>query len=189
MQKVAPMNRLAALALVSVLAISACETTTTNTPARIGADGRPVSVVYRISAEDAPRVRQRMQDGLNTMRSQNGVQPLTGNAQLASAAATHARDMSFQQRPWHWGSDGSSPMQRAQRAGYRGEFTGELISETFENEVESVNAWMLERETRAVILDPRARDVGVGWHQDQNGKIWWTVVLGTSQQDMQIAGR
>ncbi len=172
---------------VVALGLAACEAPA---PASVpmGADGRPMQVVYRIGANDAPRVRERMQDGLNTMRAQNGLPPLQANAELASAAATHAQDMSFQSRPWHWGSDGSSPMQRAQRSGYRGSVIGELISETFESEFETVNAWMLEPETRQVILDRRAQDVGVGWHQDDNGKLWWTVVLGEGNQAMQMAG-
>ena len=37
--------------------------------------------------------------------------------------------MSAQNRPWHFGSDGSSPLVRVQRAGYRGKLLGELISE------------------------------------------------------------
>ncbi|WP_071795846.1 CAP domain-containing protein [Natronohydrobacter thiooxidans] len=179
-----------ALIAISVLALSACEAPGPATQVPLGSDGRPLPVVVRINPSDAPRVRQRVQDGINTMRAQNGLGPLQANAALTSAAATHAQDMSFQSRPWHWGSDGSSPMQRAQRAGYRGTFVGELISETFETEVETVNAWMIEPETRPVILDRRANEIGVGWHQDDNGKLWWTVVLGAGADPMmQIAGR
>ena len=182
------MYRLIALLIVSTLALAACDATAP-TPMRMGADGKPLPVVYRISPTEAPRVRQRMQDGLNTLREQNGLPPLQPNAELASAAATHAQDMSFQSRPWHWGSDGSSPMARVQRAGYRGNLVGELISETFESEFETVNAWMTEPETRQVILDRRASEVGVGWHQDDNGKLWWTVVLGGTSDSLRMASR
>ncbi|MGY6548604.1 MAG: divisome-associated lipoprotein DalA [Roseinatronobacter sp.] len=168
--------------------LAGCNVAPTPSQVPLGADGRPLPVVTRISAADAPRVRQRTLDGLNVMRAQNGVGPLQPNAELASAAATHAQDMAFQARPWHWGSDGSSPMQRAQRAGYRGTLIGELISETFETEVETVNAWMLEPETRQVILDRRANEAGVAWYQEPNGKLWWTVVLGQSAAPMFVAG-
>ncbi|MGL4413804.1 CAP domain-containing protein [Roseinatronobacter monicus] len=182
------MFRLFALLMIGTLTLAACDVAGP-VAMRMGADGRPVPVVYRIAASDAPRVRQRMQDGLNTMRAQNGLPPLQPNAQLASAAATHAQDMSFQSRPWHWGSDGSSPMTRVQRAGYSGNVVGELISETFETEFETVNAWMTEPETRQVILDRRATEVGVGWHQDDNGKLWWTVVLGETTGSLRVASR
>lgn len=169
-------RRFVLLSLVSLTGLTACATTPT--PMRLGADGRPVPSIYRITPADVPRVQTRMRDGINTLRAQNGLGPLQLNAALTSAAATHAQDMAFQSRPWHWGSDGSSPIQRTRRAGYMGEFVGELISETFETETETLNAWMLERETRAVVLDARAQELGVAWHQEQNGKLWWTVVLG-----------
>jgi uncharacterized protein YkwD len=173
------MYRRVSYLLAAGLLLAACEAPApVQQPPQLGPDGRPVQTVVRINPEDAPRVRQRMADGLNTLREQNGLAPLRPNASLASAAATHAQDMSFQSRPWHWGSDGSSPMQRAERAGYSGAFVGELISETFETEFETANAWMQEPETRQVILDRRARELGVGWHQDENGKLWWVVVLG-----------
>lgn len=184
MFKGCPMRRYAIVSIVSAMALAACEATTT--PMRMGPDGRPVPSIYRISDADAPRVQTRMRDGINTLRQQNGLQPVELNAQLTSAAATHASDMSFQSRPWHWGSDGSSPMQRTRRAGYSGVFIGEMVSETFETETETLTAWMQERETRTVVLDPRARDLGVAWHQDENGKLWWAVVMGAPGLEMPV---
>jgi uncharacterized protein YkwD len=182
------MFRLSALLLTATLVLGACARPPQPLFGWGQMDARRRWCIESAPA-DAPRVRQRMQDGINTLRGQNGLPPLQANAQLASAAATHAQDMSFQSRPWHWGSDGSSPMLRAQRAGYQGVLIGELISETFENEFETVNAWMVEPETRQVILDRRANEIGVGWFQDPNGKLWWTVVLGQAAQPMFLAGR
>ena len=95
-----------------------------------------------------------------------------------SAAATHSRDMSVQNRPWHFGSDGSSPLTRVQRLGYPGRLGGELISETYETELETLSAWMADADTRSVILDERARDLGFAWYQEEHGKIWWTLLTG-----------
>lgn len=170
------MNRLFSLSILSLFALAACESTTQ--PMRMGADGRPLPVVYRIGQNDISRVQVRMRDAVNTLRAQSGLPALELNAQLTSAAATHARDMSVQQRPWHFGSDGSSPVDRARRAGYSGTMTGELISETFETELETLNAWMGVRETRVVLLDPRPREMGFAFHQDANGKLWWALVMG-----------
>jgi len=100
------------------------------------------------------------------------------DARLNAAAATHARDMSVQNRPWHFGSDGSSPLVRVQRSGYTGPLKGELISETFETELETLASWMAQAETRAVIMDPLARLMGFAWFQEPSGKIWWTMVSG-----------
>jgi uncharacterized protein YkwD len=120
-----------------------------------------------------------MVDSVNALRQAAGVLPLTLDAQLTAAAATHSRDMSVQNRPWHFGSDGSNPISRVQRTGYAGKLLGENISETFENEVETLDAWMAVPDTRAVVLDPNARNVGFSWYQEPNGKIWWTLVTGS----------
>jgi len=158
-------------------------------PERMGPDGRPVPVIYRITAGDVERIQVRMRDSINTVRNQQGLAPVELNAQLTSAAATHARDMSVQGRPWHFGSDGSSPIDRVQRVGYPGQFLGELISETFETELETLTAWLEARETRNVLLEPRMREIGFAWHQEANGKLWWTLTTGTPVAMAGIGGR
>lgn len=169
------MFRTSMFLLVAMLGLGAC---VDPGPMRPGADGRPVPVVYRISQSELPRIQFRMLDSVNTLRARGGLQPLQLNPQLNAAAATHSRDMSAQGRPWLFGSDGSSPVTRVRRAGYTGAMVGELISETFETELETLNAWMSESDTRAVLMNPAARDMGFGFFQDPNGKLWWTLTLG-----------
>ena len=86
--------------------------------------------------------------------------------------------MSIQNRPWHFGSDGSSPLDRVARVGYEKVFLGETISETYESEITTLTAWINNENTRDVILDPRANELGFAWYQERNGKIWWAMVLG-----------
>ncbi|MEM7320174.1 MAG: CAP domain-containing protein [Pseudomonadota bacterium] len=119
-----------------------------------------------------------MLDSVNSLRSASGLSSVQLNSQLNAAAATHARDMAAQNRPWHFGSDGSSPLDRAARAGYTGQFLGEAISETYETELETLAAWMNEPGTRSVILDPAAINMGFSWFQEKGGKIWWTLEMG-----------
>jgi len=145
---------------------------------RIGADGRPLPQVYRITARDTGPIQFRMLDSINALRAASGTAPVALNAELNAAAATHSRDMSVQNRPWHFGSDGSSPIDRMLRAGYTGQPLGENISETFETELETLAAWMDLEDTRAIILDPNATNLGFAWFQESNGKIWWTLVTG-----------
>ncbi|MFU8880770.1 MAG: CAP domain-containing protein [Rhodobacterales bacterium] len=147
-------------------------------PPTLGPDGRPLPRVYRISAGDASEIQFRMLDSVNSLRQASGAAPLQLDAQLTAAAATHSRDMSVQNRPWHFGSDGSSPIDRVRRTGYAGQLIGETISETYETELETLAAWMEQPDTRRVILDREARNMGFSWHQEANGKIWWTMVLG-----------
>lgn len=145
---------------------------------RLGPDGQPLAKVYRLSDRNAAEVQFRMLEGINTLRQARGAQPVEISAELTAAAKTHSRDMSVQNRPWHFGSDGSNPIERASRAGYTGRLLGENISETFETELETLGAWMETVETREVILDKRARDMGFSWFQEPNGKIWWTLLIG-----------
>ena len=171
------MRQLSTAALLLAL-LSACAPTLSTTPA-IGPDGLPLPQVYRIRASDESAIKFRMLDGVNSLRRAAGVPELAFNAQLNAAAATHARDMAVQNRPWHFGSDGSSPIDRVARAGYLGAFLGENISESYETETETLAAWMDDPATRAVILDPDGRGMGFDWHQEKNGKIWWTLVVGS----------
>ena len=88
--------------------------------------------------------------------------------------------MSTQNRPWHFGSDGSSPIDRVQRVGYTGLLVGENISESYETELQTLAAWMEQPDTRRTILSSNARDLGFSWYQENNGKIWWVMVVGDS---------
>lgn len=168
------MNRRTFLLGGAALALSACGVT--RTPRQLGADGRPLPSVYNIGDEAA--VQFRVLDSVNAVRSAAGAPQLSFSAELNAAAATHSRDMATQNRPWHFGSDGSSPIDRARRAGYAGTVLGENISETYETEVETLTAWMAQPDTRDVITDPNARDLGFAWYQEPSGKIWWTLLTG-----------
>ena len=162
------------IAFAFALALSACATP----GPQIGPDGRPLPQLYRIDSGDTADIQFRVLDGVNALRAASGAGQVQLSAELNAAAATHSRDMSVQNRPWHFGSDGSSPLDRVSRAGYRGTLLGENISETYETELETLSAWMQQSDTRDVILDPRASDLGFSWFQEPNGKIWWTMIVG-----------
>lgn len=134
--------------------------------------------MYQIRPGDADDVQLRFLDGMNAVREAAGAGPVALDSELTAAAATHSRDMSLQNRPWHFGSDGSSPLDRVSRVGYRGDMLGENISETYETELETLAVWMSDPATRQIVLDPRATDLGFSWFQEPGGKIWWTMVTG-----------
>ena len=151
-------------------------------PQNIGSNlepgARPLRPVYVIKPADAARIQYSILDGIHSLRRAGGLQTLIFNAKLNAAAATHARDMSVQNRAWHFGSDGSSPLDRMERVGYDGTLLGENISETFESELETLAAWMETPATRTIILAPKAQEMGFSWYQEPGGKIWWTLVTG-----------
>lgn len=131
-----------------------------------------------MSPGDAGEIRLRHVDAVNAVRTQAGVGPVQLSAELNAAAETQARDMSVQQRAWHFGSDLTSPRERAFRAGYLGEIVGENISEGSDSDLTVLASWLKFEDTRNVILSPSARGIGLGWYQEPTGKIWWVQVVG-----------
>jgi uncharacterized protein YkwD len=164
------------IASAAVLALAACSGPVAEV-AR-GPDGQPLPLLYRIDPADASFIEDRMRDRVNAFRHSAGAAPLQLNVALSAAAASHSRDMALQGRLAHAGSDGSSPIGRAQGAGYRGTVLGENISETYAPELDTIADWMTRADTRDVITDPNGRDLGVAFHQEDSGKIWWTLVVG-----------
>ena len=96
------MTRFSVLAVCAAAILSACASTS---EPQLGPDGRPLPRIYKIGKSDEAEIPYRMLDSVNTLRSARGLVPLQLNAQLTSAAVAHARDMSAQNRPWHFGSD------------------------------------------------------------------------------------
>ncbi|MCA1774609.1 MAG: CAP domain-containing protein [Loktanella sp.] len=172
------MDRRNILLGLGALAVAGCAADVSN---RIGPDGLPLPQRYNIGPDDADDIKFRMLDSVNTLRQAAGVTPVQLDPQLTAAAATHSLDMANQNRPWMFGSDGSSPLDRARRAGFRGRMLGENISESYETELQTLAAWMENTSTRTVILDPDARRMGFSWHQEDAGKLWWTLNMGTDQ--------
>lgn len=138
----------------------------------------PGGGVPRLTEADAGPIRLRQLDAVNALRAQEGLSPLVLSAELNAAAATHARDMSVQRRAWHFGSDLTSPRERAFRAGYRGEIAGENLSESADNDLVVLQSWLGFEDTRQIMLDPQARALGFSWFQEPGGKLWWVQLVG-----------
>ncbi|QHQ36464.1 CAP domain-containing protein [Algicella marina] len=155
------------LLLSSILLVTAC------TPVGTSSSG-----VDFISSAETSAVRARHVDTVNALRAERGLAPVQLSARLTAAALTHARDMSVQERAWHFGSDGTSPNDRAARAGFQGQVFGENISESFDDEVSLFQSWLDDPTTRRVMLAPQATSIGFGWFQESNGKLWWVQVIG-----------
>lgn len=164
----------------SILAVAACTDPSAGRGAH--ADFREVFAanrIYRIDESMTGRIPHRVADAVNGVRQLRGLAPVELSPHLIAAARTHARDISVQNRPWHFGSDGSSPFERAEQARFDGVLIGENIAESYENELLILSAWLEREDTRSNLLDPQATRIGFGWHQQPNGKIWWVLLSGT----------
>lgn len=169
------MIRALALSLTAALTLTACSPSGT----QYGGAPGTVAKIYRISSVQSSKIQYRMLDSVNSLRQAAGLPSVQLNSKLNAAAQTHAIDMSVQNRPWHFGSDGSSPIDRVARTGYAGQMLGENISETYKTELETLSAWMDQPDTRRVILAPNARNLGFSWKQESGGRIWWTLLMGS----------
>lgn len=150
------MTRILTVLSALMIVLAAC----TPAPPKLGADGKPLPSIYKLNRMNPGDVQFRMLDAVNTLRASSGAPQLELDSKLNAAAATHARDMSAQNRPWHFGSDGSSPIDRVARVGYTGQLIGEVISETYETELQTLSAWMADPSTRRILMSQNANRMG-----------------------------
>lgn len=163
--------------IAAILALSACAQFSPATAPRLDERGASVQGIYPVTEENLPQVRLRALETVNNSRAAAGLGQVTLDTVLNAAADGHSRSMSEQGRAWHFGPDGSSPLERARRVGFSGALIGELVSETYETEVQTIATWMGDPMQRAILLDPAARRIGVGVYQELNNKLWWTLTV------------
>lgn len=161
--------------LSALLALSACGGTIDMPDLRSGFPSSANSQAVQMT--EAQRVQLRMLRSVNALREAAGLSAVRLDDRLTSAARRHSSDMSAQNRAWHFGSDGSSPLSRMRQAGYTGTFLGETISETYEDDQETLAAWMIDVNSRKIIQNPHATRMGFAWHKDPSGKTWWTMMM------------
>ncbi len=116
---------------------------------------------------------------INAARSAVGVSPLFWNEQLAAAALDHSRDMARQGALSHVGSDGSQFWERAARAGYV-MVTGaqNVLARADLSAQNTVNQWQQNEANNANLLNPEYQEVGFGFARDDNGTVYYTLLLG-----------
>ena len=139
---------------------------------------RTVASIYRIDRFQRQAMPSRLLEAINVVRNKEGLNELKYSPELNAAAFTHALDMSVQRRPWHFGSDRSSPITRVKTTGFEGRLIGENIAESFDTPIETVGYWLKQPGTRGNILYADAEQAGLGWHQDLDGRIWWVFLVG-----------
>ncbi|MCA1646725.1 MAG: CAP domain-containing protein [Chloroflexi bacterium] len=121
---------------------------------------------------------------INRARVRAGVLPLARAPELDAAAQAHSADMVLHNYLDHTGSDGSEPQQRAEQAGYTvpprsGWIVVEVISAISGEPQGAVSWWLGEaRQHRPVLLNPRWREIGVGYAQGGEYGHYWTADFG-----------
>ncbi|MBW4051631.1 MAG: CAP domain-containing protein [Proteobacteria bacterium] len=106
--------------------------------------------------------------------------PLSLSAALARAARTHSQDMARHDFFSHTGSDGSSPAERAARAGYRWSMVGENIASGVATARKAVADWLASPEHCANIMTAGFRQMGIAFAVGRSNPqlIDWTEDFG-----------
>lgn len=106
--------------------------------------------------------------------------PMTWNAILASAAEAHSRDMANHNYFDHTDSDGHTPGDRAELAGYGGTQVDENIAAGQDSTRKVVEGWLSSPEQCANLMNPLINELGAAYATDpkSDAGIYWTVMFG-----------
>ncbi|BCB87564.1 CAP domain-containing protein [Phytohabitans suffuscus] len=114
----------------------------------------------------------------NQERAAAGCGAVKVNTRLAGAARLHSQDQAEHNNMSHTGSDGSSPWQRSERAGY-GNAIGENVAMGYRTPAAVMDGWMNSDGHRANILNCSAKAIGVGLAYASDGSPYWTQMFGS----------
>ncbi|CAG0946840.1 hypothetical protein ANRL1_03338 [Anaerolineae bacterium] len=112
---------------------------------------------------------------INRERITRGLHPYALNAQLTTAAQTQANDMVRSGKFDHIGSDGSTAVDRAARAGYGAYSWGRRIGENwahYRDPATAMGMWMDSAPHRGNILHPLYREIGIGATPAEYGFVY-----------------
>jgi len=107
------------------------------------------------------------------------VPPLVRSDLLDRVAGAHARDMAERGRMGHAGSDGSTPGERATRAGYRWKTIGENVAFGQPTSERVVASWLASAHHCENIMDPDYTEMGIGFAAGGGDEVpYWSQVFG-----------
>lgn len=115
---------------------------------------------------------------VNRERAANGCGAVTINDRLTTAARLHSEDQATHDTMSHTGSDGSSPWERSERAGYEYAI-GENVAAGYRNADAVMAGWMKSPGHRDNILNCRARAMGLAAAVASDGTFYWTQMFGS----------
>ena len=118
---------------------------------------------------------------INAYRTRNGRKPVVLDERLSRAAAAQSKAQAGRSRIGHDGSDGSKPMQRAARAGYRAKIASENVASGQKSFSDVMRSWEGSSGHRENLLRPEVTAVGVAMAKNSSGWPYWTLVLGAER--------
>jgi uncharacterized protein YkwD len=109
-------------------------------------------------------------------RAFGAARPVRWNDALALSSRLHSEDMAHYNYFSHQGRDGSSPAQRAERAGYRYRAIGENIAAGQTEPEEAMAGWIKSPGHCANLMNPAYTEMGAAFAVDRKSEmgVYWT---------------
>lgn len=118
-------------------------------------------------------------DLINKYRKANNLKPLKLNPELTKAAEAHSKDLSNWDRISHYGSDGSNPLDRIKRTGYRARLYAENIGSGTPNFKPVFDGWIKSPSQNKNLLLSEATEMGLAVIENPKTEFrsFWTLLL------------
>jgi len=116
---------------------------------------------------------------VNQKRIENGLQPLTVDSNLNTAATNKSYDMLSKNYFEHF-AFGMTPWDFIDKSGYKYLYAGENLAMDFDTAEGTVNGWMNSPKHRENILNPDYEDMGIGVSEGsyvENNKAHETILV------------
>lgn len=171
----------ASIAALSLGLTPSATATITGTPST-SVTPTPTGTVAKTAtpAGDTPAAGSDVLSLVNAYRVSKGLGALTPNADLNAAATKYAQYMATANFFDHNGPDGSTPSSRVAASGYDGGWRGEALTAGQATARDAVTAWQNSPPHNAILLNPDAVDVGIGYAYSASSyyKYYWVFVTG-----------
>lgn len=153
-----------------------------------------VAWVSTVPAQSQTNLKTSVLTAISQVRVANGLTPLALNPALEKAAQEHSDDMANKGYVDHVGSDGSSPTDRMNAAGYPAwsstRVSGEVVYAGDKGFSDAL-AFLLKDDTqRRILLNNRYREIGIGFTNAENANgvqtTYWTLTFGAQPNVLPI---
>jgi len=116
---------------------------------------------------------------INAERRTAKLPPLKPNRALTSSASRYVKDAAASGKFGQKDSEGLSPFERAEKAGYHYLSLGELAAAGQGKPEEVISSWVADKKEKSSLLGD-FHDIGVGYATTDKGVPYWCVLLGKS---------
>lgn len=118
---------------------------------------------------------------INELRHAKGLPPLVVSPELTQAAQMQAANLARTGLLTHIGPDGSTPLDRVRRAGYKPRLAAENVAGGQTTVVDAVRSWRESESHLRNLLLPDATQMGIAQISDPRSpmRTYWTLVVGT----------